>query len=60
MTELVPKTQEKQPGEWDVDWSKHSPGTQISDKGGKSGCNVLQAVHSSVKVYATCIQIGDS
>lgn len=59
-TKLVPKTQEKQSREWDVDWSKYSPGTQISDTGGRSGFNVSQAIHSSARVYATCIWIGDS
>lgn len=61
MAESDPKTQKKQSGEWDVDWSKHSAGTQIMTEVADLGamCHNVY-IHLSVKVYAACIGIGDS
>lgn len=56
-----PKTQKKQSGEWDVNWSKHSAGTQIMTEVADLGamCHNVY-IHLPVKVYAACIGIGDS
>lgn len=60
MAESDPKTQKKQSGEWDVDWSKHSAGTpviEVADLGAM--CHNVY-IHPSGKVYAACFGIGDS